>query len=192
MKIALYLRVSTSSQTVENQRRDLESVASNAEWEIVEIYKDEGISGAKGRKGRPGLDRMLKDATRRRFKKLLVWDISRLGRSLGDLIEITRELEKAGVGLYFHRDAVDTESASGRLFFHIVGAIGEFERERVSERILSGLERAKAQGKVLGRPKGSFTANRSKIRKLRDEGNSIRKVAETLKISPSTVQAALK
>ena len=192
MKVAMYVRVSTRGQTVKNQLKDLKQVASNAGWDVVEIYKDEGISGAKGRDGRPELDRMLKDATRRRFRKLMVWDISRLGRSLGDLIETTRELEEAKVSLFFHRDAVDTATASGKLFFHIVGAIGEFERERIRERINSGLDRARAQGKVLGRKKGSYTIDRAKVRKLRDAGGSIRGVAKELGISPSTVQAALK
>ena len=193
--VALYLRVSTDGQTVANQKRELEGMAKRAEWKIVEVYQDKGISGAKGRNGRPELDRMLNDATRRRFKKLLVWDLSRLGRSLRDLISITDQLQELAIDLYVHKDAIDTATASGRLFFHIVGAIGEFERERMRERINAGLARAKAEGKKLGRPEGSTkdkVKHQADIVSLRDAGMSIRKIAGALSVSTSTVQAALK
>ena len=120
IKVALYLRVSTDGQTVANQKRELEGMAKRADWKIVEVYQDKGISGANGRNGRPELNRMLNDATRRRFKKLLVWDLSRLGRSLRDLISITDQFQELGIDLYVHKDAIDTATASGRLFFHIV------------------------------------------------------------------------
>jgi DNA invertase Pin-like site-specific DNA recombinase len=187
MKVAIYLRVSTKGQTVNNQLRDLEAVAKNANWEITQVYSDNGVSGAKGRAKRPELDKMLNDATRRRFSKLLAWDISRLGRSLSDLLEITKTLEEAKVSLYFHRDAVDTSSASGRLFFNIVASIGEFERERISERITAGLATAKAKGKTLGRKKGFYTSDVKNIQKLRKEGSSIRGIAKALGCSPTTV-----
>ena len=193
--VALYLRVSTGGQTVDNQRRDLENMAKRAGWKIVEVYQDKGISGAKGRNGRPDLDRMQEDATRRRFKKLLVWDLSRLGRSLRDLISITDHFQEVGIDLYVHKDAIDTGTASGRLFFHIVGAIGEFERERIRERINAGLARAKAEGKKLGRPEGSTkdkVKHQTDIVSLREAGMSIRKIAGALSVSTSTVQAALK
>jgi DNA invertase Pin-like site-specific DNA recombinase len=193
--VALYLRVSTDGQTIANQRRELEGMAKRAGWKIVEVYQDKGISGAKGRNGRPELDRMLNDATRRSFKKLLVWDLSRLGRSLRDLISISDHFQGLGVDLYVHKDAIDTATASGRLFFHIVGAIGEFERERIRERINAGLARAKSEGKKLGRPEGSTkdkVKHQAEIVSLRDAGMSIRKIASTVRVSTSTVQAALK
>jgi len=188
MKVALYVRVSTKEQTVKNQLRDLRKVAKDAGWEIVETYSDNGISGAKGRNGRPELDRMLNDATRRKFKKLLCWDISRLGRSLADLMEITKALEEAKVSLYFHKDAVDTSTASGRLFFQIVGAIGEFERERISERITAGMARRKDSGKAIGRQVGAFTIDKKKVHKLRKNGLSLRGIAKEMGISLSSVQ----
>jgi len=193
--VGLYLRVSTGSQAVANQKRELEGVAKRAGWEIVKVYQDKGVSGAKGRNGRPELNRMLEDATRRRFKKLLVWDLSRLGRSLRDLISITDNFRELGVDLYVHKDAIDTGTASGRLFFHIVGAIGEFERERIRERINAGLARAKAEGKTLGRPEGTTkdkVKHQAEIVSLRDAGMSIRKIAGALSVSTSTVQSALK
>jgi len=193
--VALYLRVSTGGQTVANQRREIEDMADRAGWKIIDVYQDEGISGAKGRNGRPALDRMLNDATRRHFKKLLVWDLSRLGRSLRDLISITDHFQEVGIDLYVHKDAIDTGTASGRLFFHMVGAIGEFERERIRERINAGLARAKAEGKRLGRPSGtskSKVKHQAEIASLRGAGMSIRKIAGTVRVSTSTVQAALK
>ena len=193
--VALYLRVSTDGQSVTNQRRELEDMAKRAGWKIVEVYQDKGISGAKGRNGRPELDRMLNDATRRRFKKLLVWDLSRLGRSLRDLISITDQFQELSVDLYVHKDAIDTGTASGRLFFHIVGAIGEFEQERIRERINAGLARVKEEGKKLGRPEGTTkdkVKHQAEIVSLRDAGMSIRKIAGALRVSTSTVQAALK
>jgi len=193
--VALYLRVSTDGQTIANQRRELEDMAKRAGWKIVEVYQDKGISGAKGRNGRPELNRMMVDGTRRRFKKLLVWDLSRLGRSLRDLINISDHFQELGVDLYVHKDAIDTATASGRLFFHIVGAIGEFERERIRERINAGLARAKAEGIKLGRPEGSTkdkVKHQAEIVSLRDTGMSIRKIASTVRVSTSTVQAALK
>jgi len=193
--VALYLRVSTGGQTVANQRRELEAMAKRTGWKIVAVYQDRGVSGAKGRNGRPELDRMLNDATRRRFKKLLVWDLSRLGRSLRDLISITDHFQELGIDLYVHKDAIDTGTASGRLFFHIVGAIGEFERERIRERINAGLARAKEEGKTLGRPKGTAkdkVKHQAEIVSLREAGMSIRKIAGALRVSTSTVQAALK
>ncbi len=195
VNVALYLRVSTGGQSVANQRLELEDMAERAGWTIVEAYQDKGISGANGRNGRPELDRMLNDATRRRFKKLMVWDLSRLGRSLRDLISITDQFQELGIDLYVHKDAIDTGTASGRLFFHIVGAIGEFERERIRERINAGLARAKAEGTKLGRPEGTTKAtvkHQAEIVSLRDAGMSIRKIAGALSVSTSTVQAALK
>ncbi len=194
-RVALYLRVSTGGQSVGNQKRELEAMAKQAGWKIVEVYQDKGVSGAKGRNGRPELNRMMEDATRRRFKKLLVWDLSRLGRSLRDLISITDHFQELGIDLYVHKDAIDTGTASGRLFFHIVGAIGEFERERIRERINAGLARAKAEGKKLGRPEGTTkdkVKHQAEIVSLRDAGMSIRKIAGALSVSTSTVQAALK
>lgn len=193
--VALYLRVSTSGQTVANQQLELEDMAKRAGWKIVAVYQDKGVSGAKGRNNRPDLDRMLNDATRRRFNKLLVWDLSRLGRSIRDLISITDHFRELGINLYVHKDAIDTSTTSGRLFFHIVGAIGEFERERIRERINAGLARAKAEGKKLGRPEGTIkdqVKHQAQIVTLRDAGMSIRKIASTARVSTSTVQAALK
>jgi hypothetical protein len=102
-RAALYVRVSTDHQTVENQIRELSQVVERRGWEVVEIYRDAGISGAKGRDGRPGLDTMLKDASRRKFDVVMAWAIDRLGRSLVDLLGTIQGLEACSVDLYSWR-----------------------------------------------------------------------------------------
>src|ERR1035441_2951670 len=151
-KVALYLRVSTSSQTTDNQRHELERVAALRGWKIVETFQDEGISGAKGRSDRPALDRMLKDAVRGKFDLIAVWSIDRLGRSLQHLIETVNQLQAVGVDLYMHQQAIDTTTPAGKLAFSIFGAFSEFERSLIRERGKVGLERAKRNGTKPGRP----------------------------------------
>jgi DNA invertase Pin-like site-specific DNA recombinase len=133
-RAALYVRVSTDSQTVENQERELRQVAECRGWAVVEVYRDEGISGAKGRDKRPGLDAMLKDASRRRFDVVMVWAIDRLGRSLSDLLESIKHLEACGVDLYMDQQNIDTTTPMGKLLFHITGAFAEFERTMIQQR----------------------------------------------------------
>jgi DNA invertase Pin-like site-specific DNA recombinase len=113
-RAAIYLRVSTGEQTVDNQRRELEAAAASRGWSVVAVYADEGISGAKGGEGRPQLDLMLKDAVRRRFDVAMVWTVDRLGRSLADLVGSMQELHGAKVDLFIHQQGLDTTTASGR------------------------------------------------------------------------------
>jgi DNA invertase Pin-like site-specific DNA recombinase len=192
IKVAIYVRVSCQDQTVDNQIKDLTQLIDAAGWDLVKTYKDEGISGALGREGRPALDEMLKDAARRKYKKLIVWSIDRLGRSLVDLLSIVKTLEESGADLMFFRDGVDTSTASGKLFYSIVGAMAEFERSRSSERIKSGLARRKAQGLPVGRQKGFFTADVKQIKKLREQSMTIRGIASQLGCSTATVQKHIK
>src|SRR4051812_5781063 len=110
-RVALYLRVSTTGQTVGNQRLELEAWAERAGHEVTAVYADEGISGAKGRDRRPEFDKMLKDAVRRRFDLLAAWSVDRLGRSLPDLVNALKELHEAGVGLFLHQQGLDTTTA---------------------------------------------------------------------------------
>src|SRR5215470_74218 len=114
-RVALYTRVSTDNQTTENQERELRQIADRRGWEVVRIYCDNGVSGAKGRKDRPGLDAMLKDAGRRKFDVLMVWAIDRLGRSLIDLLHTIQELESVGVDLFIEQQNIDTTTPMGKL-----------------------------------------------------------------------------
>src|SRR5262249_10254248 len=127
-RAALYVRVSTDQQTVAHQLEALQAVAERRGWRIVETYTDAGISGAKGRDKRPGLDALLRDASRRRFDIAMAWAIDRLGRSLIDLLGTIGHLEAAGVDVYLDQQSIDTTTPMGRLLFHITGAFAEFER----------------------------------------------------------------
>ena len=188
MRAALYLRVSTDRQSVENQLARLREVAKARNWEIVETYSDAGISGAKGRDQRPGLDAMLKDATRRRFDVVMAWAIDRLGRSLVDLLGTIETLRGAGVDLYLDQQALDTTTPTGKLMFSVTGAFAEFEREMIRQRVNAGLKRAKAAGVKLGRPKADPT-KAALARKLLAKGSSIRHAAEKCGLSVGTVHA---
>ena len=149
----IYVRVSTDKQTVENQLRELKHIAERRGWQVVQEYRDTGISGAKGRDSRPGLDQMLKDASKRRFDVVMAWAIDRLGRSLIDLLGTIQTLEACGVDLYLDQQSIDTTTPAGKLMFQVTGAFAEFERSMIRQRVLAGLKRAVDQGKQLGRPK---------------------------------------
>src|SRR5436190_9168098 len=184
---AIYVRVSTDQQTVENQIRELRQVAERRGWDVVEIYSDAGISGAKGRAGRPGLDRMLKEASRRKFDIVMAWAIDRLGRSLIDLLGTIQHLEACGVDLYLDQQAIDTTAPMGKLVCQVTGAFAEFERTMIRQRVKAGLKRAVAQGVKLGRPKIDSAIER-KVRKQLAKGLGILKVAKSLGIGTGTVQ----
>src|SRR5262249_34453907 len=186
-RAALYVRVSTDGQTVENQVRELKQIAERRGWEVVETYSDAGISGAKGRAQRPGLDRMLQDASKRRFDVVMSWAIDRLGRSLIDLLGTIQHLEACGVDLFLEQQNLDTTTPVGRLMFQVTGAFAEFERAMIRERVKAGLKRAVAQGKTLGRPTIDPELERKAKRALA-KGTGILKVAKQLGIGTGTVQ----
>ena len=163
-RAALYVRVSTDAQTVENQIRELRQVAGRRGWDVAAVYNDAGISGTKGRNGRPGLDSMLNDARRRKFDVVMAGAIDRLGRSLIDLLDTIQHLEVCGVDLYLDQQAIDTTTPMGKLVFQVTGAFAEFERTMIRRRIKAGLKRAVAEGVKLGRPKIDRTTGR-KVRK---------------------------
>src|SRR5262249_59500603 len=118
-RAAIYVRVSTDKQTVENQLRELRLIAERRGWQVAEEYHDAGISGSKGRDQRPGLDQMLKDASKRRFDVVMAWAIDRLGRSLIDLLGTIQHLEACKVDLYLDQQSIDTTTPAGKLMFQI-------------------------------------------------------------------------
>jgi DNA invertase Pin-like site-specific DNA recombinase len=183
---ALYVRVSTDGQTVENQTRELCQIAERRGWQIVETYSDVGISGSKGRDKRPGLNRMLNDASRRKFDIVMAWSIDRLGRSLIDLLGTVQTLEVCSVDLYLDQQNIDTTSPAGRLLFQVTGAFAEFERAMIRQRVNLGLKRAVAQGKHLGRPPIASELERKAQRALR-KGTGILKVAKMVGLGTGTV-----
>jgi DNA invertase Pin-like site-specific DNA recombinase len=188
-RAALYVRISTGDrgQTVENQLGPLREAAARLGWTIVAVHRDEGISGAKGRMQRPGLDAMLRGVTRGEYDVVAAWSVCRLGRSLPDLVGLLGELQARGVDLYLHQQALDTGTPSGRALFGMLGVFAEFERSMIRDRVMAGLHRARTvQGKRLGRPPMS----KVKVERIRDalaEGRGIRETARLLKVSAAKV-----
>jgi len=180
MTTAVYARVSTHDQNVENQLIELRAYAGRRGWSVVE-YADRGISGAKD--SRPALDALMRDAKLRKFDALLVWRLDRLGRSLRHLIVTLEELHHLGIAFVSLGEGIDTSTPAGRLQLHILGAMAEFERARIAERVRLGLSRAKAQGKRLGRPR-----RRVSDRELEATASlSLRQAATVLGVSKSFV-----
>ena len=176
-RAAIYARVSTGDQTFENQLLCLREVAERAGWTVVQEYV-ETASGAC--ETRPELARARKDATRRRYDVLVVWDASRLARSLRLLLNLAHELESLGIGLHLHQEAIDTTTPSGRLLFQVRGMVAELERSIIVERTKAGLARARSQGKRLGRPPAS-DALIAAIRNLRSRGMGMDAIARELR-----------
>lgn len=183
---AIYVRVSTDGQTVENQTRELRQIAERRGWTVVEVYSDAGISGSKGRSERPGLDGLLSDATRRKFDVVMSWAIDRLGRSLIDLLGTIQELEACGVDLFLEQQAIDTTTPAGKLMFQVCGAFAEFERSMIRQRVKLGLKRAVAAGTRLGRPTLDAALER-KVQAELAKGTGILKVAKKLGLGTGTV-----
>jgi DNA invertase Pin-like site-specific DNA recombinase len=185
-RVAIYLRVSTDRQAVENQEMALREIAARRGWQVVEIYSDVGISGAKGRDKRPGLDRMLNDAQKGKFDVVMAWAIDRVGRSLFDLLGIIQHLEACRADLYLDQQNIDTTMPMGKLIFQVTGAFAEFERSMIEQRVHAGLARAKKAGKVLGRPTLDPTI-KARIIDMRAHGAKIRDIAVACKVGIGTV-----
>lgn len=189
-RVGIYLRVSTDSQTTENQRRELKAVAERSGWEVVEYYEDAGISGAKGRDQRPGFDQLLRDATSRKINMIAAWSVDRLGRSLQDLVGFLTELRSLRCDLYLHQQALDTSTPSGRAMFQMLGVFAEFERGMIRERVNAGLARARAKGVKLGR-RTVRPSVEARIRDLRADGVGMIKIGRTVGVGTSVVQRVL-
>jgi DNA invertase Pin-like site-specific DNA recombinase len=151
-RAVLYLRVSTLDQTTANQERELRDLAGRMGCDIENVYKDHGISGAKGREKRPAFDRLCRDAAKRQFDMVMAWSVDRLGRSLQDLVGFLSELHALRIDLFLHQQGLDTTTPAGKAMFQMMGVFAEFERAIIQERVRAGLARAKSEGKRLGRP----------------------------------------
>ena len=187
-KAVVYARVSTRGQNPENQLLALRKYAEARGLQIVETYVDVGQSG--GKASRPELDRLMMDARRRKFNIVLVARLDRLARSLKQLVMTLDELRELGISFVSLQEAFDTSTSTGILLFQVVGAIAEFERSLIRERIALGLERARAEGKTIGRPLGA-QVDEQELRRLRSEGLSLRAIARQVGISHPTVAAIL-
>ena len=190
-KVAIYARVSTDKQTCENQLIELRAVAERCGYTIVQEFVDSGISGAKGRADRPALDFMLKSANQRKFDMILVWSIDRLGRSLQNLVEILNDLQSMRFDLMFLQQGMDTSTSSGRMMFSIFGALAEFERNLIRERVIAGQNRAKARGVKMGRPTKINDGLKSAIKLLREKGMGIKQIAVECGVGVGTVYSVI-
>ncbi len=189
MKAALYARVSTTNhgQDPQLQTSEMREYCERREWEIAGEYTDVGISGSKD--SRPELNRLMADAKQRRFDAVCVWKLDRFGRSLRHLVNALADLESLGLSFISIKDNLDLSTPSGRLMFQIIGAMAEFERSLIQERVRAGLRNARAKGKTLGRPRK--VVDTARIARLRAQGRSIREIAEELRCSRSFVHKTL-
>ena len=184
----MYARVSTlNGQHPEMQLSELREYGARRGWQIVGEYVDEGVSGAK--ESRPQLNRLMSDAHRRKFDLIAVWKVDRFGRSLKHLVNALADLDSLGVAFVSLRDNLDLSTPSGRLMFQVIGAMSEFERSLIQERVRAGLRNAVARGVRLGRPR--TLANADEIARLRASGASWREVAEQMGIGVGTAVRAL-
>jgi len=188
MKVAVYLRVSTTDQDPETQGREVRQFVSAHGWEAVETYQDVGISGA--RASRPALDRLLKDAWRGQFQAVVVWDLSRMARSTLHALELLQKLEQMKVRLIAVKQTFDTDTPLGKAFFTLAAMFAELERSILIERVRAGMARAKAEGKCIGRPMRAVALE--ELRRLRAQGLSIRQIARRMEVPSSTVAKRLK
>ena len=191
-RIAIYARVSTDKQTCENQLQELRVIAERMNYTIVAEFVDNGISGMKTRQDRPALDQLMKSATQRKFDMVMCWSIDRLGRSLQNLVEILNELQAMKIDLFFLQQGMDTSTPSGRMIFSVFGAIGEFERNLIRERVIAGQKRAVANGVKMGRPSKMNDGMRSAILLLREKGMGIKQISKQLGIGIGTCYSILR
>ena len=188
MRVALYARVSTcNGQSPEMQLAELREYVSRRGWEVFSEYVDLGISGSK--ESRPELNRLMANAHRRNFDVVLCWKVDRFGRSLKHLVNALADLDSYGIAFVSLRDNLDLSTPSGRLMFQIIGAMAEFERSLIQERVRAGLRNAKLKGKTLGRPRR--IVNGDEMARLRGQGASFREIAKAVGASAGTVRARL-
>ena len=187
MDVAIYARVSTASQTVENQLIELRDAAKRLGWTVTHEDIDEGISGSKGRSDRPGFDRIFELVDQKAVGAVMAWSVDRIGRSLQDLVALMKELQRNSVELYCHQQSINTATPAGRMTFSIFGALGEYERSLIIERIHAGIARAKAEGVRFGRPRVYGDEVRERVIELRRTGMRMRDIARELGVGFGTV-----
>lgn len=193
IRAVIYARVSTTHQNVDNQLLELRQTAKRFGWSIVFELVDDGVSGSKSRRDRPAFDRLFQIVQRHECDVVMAWDVSRLGRSIQDLVGFMKEVQSAGVDLYIHQQSINTATPAGRMVFGIFSALGEYERELIRERINAGLNRARAEGKKLGRPSVADTPQViNSVKLLRERQMPIHQIAKSLKIGVGTVSKILK
>ena len=187
-RVACYARVSTKDQTCERQLVELREVAKNHNWDIVDEYVDEGISGSK--KSRPELDRMLKDAISRKFEMVVTLELSRLGRSVSNMCQIVDLLKSKKIDLFVKNQNISTDTIVGEFFFNIINAVSQYEKDLISERVVSGLDNARKKGRIGGK-KPITDEIKDKIIQMKKSGSSFRNIKSELKVGNDTINRVL-
>jgi DNA invertase Pin-like site-specific DNA recombinase len=182
MRVAIFARVSTMHQTTENQLLELYEVCERNDWSVVEEY-NETVSGTKGVNERKELERMLKDASRKKFDKVVIWSVDRLGRSMKHLVSVLSQLKDLGVDIFSYKQSIDTSTTMGSSFFHMVGIFAELENNMRRERQVIGIKRALRDGVKFGRKDVVDEDKEYQIYQLRSKGKSIRAIAKKVGIS---------
>ena len=188
-RVCLYVRVSRQEQSVERQLVELRELCENHNYTIVDEYIDEGISG--GKKSRPALDQMLKDAMTRKFEMVVTLELSRLGRSVQNMCEISSLLKSKNIDLFVKNQNVDTSTIVGDFFFNIMNSVAQYEKDLIGERVRSGLENARKKGRIGGR-KPINDDIKNKIITMKNDGESFRKIKSELKVGNDTIKKVLK
>ena len=183
--------LSFNSQHTENQIWELKEICNRNHWNIVEIY-DETISGTKGINEREELNRLMTDASRKKFDKVVVWSVDRIGRSMKHLVNVLSQLKDIGCDIYSYKQAIDTSTTMGSSFFHMIGIFAELENNIRKERQSIGIRRALENGAKFGRKSIMSDKLVKSVVDLRNQGLSLRKIATELNISTFVVQKSLK
>jgi DNA invertase Pin-like site-specific DNA recombinase len=191
LDVAIYVRVSTASQTTENQLIELTEVCERNKWHITNIY-NETISGTKSVDEWAELNRMLQDASRKKFSKVVVWSVDRVGRSMKHLVTVLSQLQDSGCDIYSYKQAIDTSTTMGTSFFHMVGIFAELENNMRAERQKIGIRRSLENGAKFGRKTLITDKLVQKVVDLRHQGLSMRGIATELDVSTTIVQKSLK
>ena len=186
-KVCIYARNSVSTSNPENQINELRQIAERFGWTVVREYVDVGISGYTGREDRPQFNEMMKSATRKEIDGVMFWAVDRASRNLTHLVQMMNDLDAKNVGMYFHQQAIDTTTPSGLAMIQMAGVFASFERSMLRERVLASHERAKAEGKTIGRPTQITDALVTSINYMREQGKGIKKIAKELNVGVGTI-----
>ena len=191
-KVAIYTRVSTSdkNQTTENQLRELNSYCDRMGYEVVRVYEDE-VSGAKSREKRPAYSKLCTDAFLKKFDLIIGWDVSRFGRSMKEFVHFLSDMDEKGIGVIAVKNGLDTSSSSGRMMMKLIGVLEEWNLEMLKEGTNAGLARTVANGTKLGRKSVLTPSIKREINDLKENGSSIRTIANEVGINRGAVQRFL-
>ena len=188
-KVVLYCRVSTKDQNCDRQITELKEISKNHNYHIIDEYIDTGFSGSM--KNRPELDRMMKDAFSKKFEMVMTLELSRMGRSTKNLLEIVEKLKEKDINLFIANQQIDTSTPSGSMFFTIASAFATYERDLIRERVISGLQNAKKKGVVLGRKTNLNGMTKNKIIKMKSQNIGLKKIAFETKVSVQSIRKLL-